>query len=57
MNGTAEIEDHLNCGEYTDASTDTGLITALIRIITEVSLGGPRAISIIFQQLLTLLNY
>lgn len=26
MNGNAEIEDHFNC-EYTDASTDSGLIT------------------------------
>jgi len=27
MNGNAEIEDHLNCGEYADASTDAGLVT------------------------------
>lgn len=26
MNGNAEIEDHLNCGEYAEASTDSGLV-------------------------------
>ena len=27
VNGNAEIEDHLNCGEYISTSTDSSLIT------------------------------
>lgn len=52
MNGNAEIEDHLNC-EYTDASTDSGLITDGNHWKKLMSLGVfGFSYSIIFQQLL-----
>lgn len=51
MNGNAEIEDHLNC-EYTDASTDSGLITDGNHWKKLMSLGVfGLSYSIIFQQL------
>lgn len=52
MNGNAEIEDHFNC-EYTDASTDSGLITDGNHWKKLMSLGVfGFSYSIIFQQLL-----
>ena len=36
MNGNAEIEDHLNCGEYADATQTLTLLP--IAIITKISL-------------------
>lgn len=51
MNGNAEIEDHFNC-EYTDASTDSGLITDGNHWKKLMSLGVfGFSYSIIFQQL------